>query len=822
MPSLRAALRALRATPLVSAVAILSLALGIGANTAIFSIVDALILRELPVAHAPRLAVVRAGETRSHWTNPIWESVRRRPELFDGAFAAGRMMFNAAERGEVDNIEGLFTSGRYFEVLGVQPVLGRLLSEADDVRGGGADGAVAVISHALWQSRYGGAADAVGQTISLNRIPYVIVGVAPREFFGHEVGRRADIYVPLGTEPLIRGAESTLDRRSTWWMQVFARLAPGQTIEQASAAIAAATPGIREETIPQDWRPQDLEHYLADPLRVDPASTGVSSLRTRYQRPLIALTAVVALTLLIACGNIANLLLARASARRHEFAVRTALGASRWRVARQLLTENLVLSALGAAAGVLVALWGSRVIVAQIATTSNRLFLDTGLDWRVLGFTAAVAVTTTLLFGIGPTLLATRVPPMDAMKEQGRGSGSRRQASFAGSLVLAQVALSLVLLVGAGLFVRTFASLADLKLGFEPAQVLVVNLSAQRTGVEPAARAQLYERVREAALGVPGVSDAALSVITPVSGSQWNSLFEIPGKEALAEEDRVVNMNYLSPGWFATMRTPIIAGRDFDARDRVGGVRAALVNQQFAEKYFDGASPIGKLLRTPGGFGGTEGETIEIIGLVSDAAYIDLREPLSPTLYQAQAQMPTPPSSVVLTVRTSLAQPEELTRAITEALVSVHPDLSMSFRTLDDYVDAALSQERLIAMLSAFFGSLALLLSAIGLYGTTAYSVVRRRAEIGIRLALGASPAGVVRTVLSRTGALVLGGIVVGGVAAWWASRFVSALLFGLEPTDPVTIAGAMLVLAAVSAVAGWIPARRAAMVDPADVLREG
>lgn len=819
--ALRRAFHSLRATPLVSGVAIVSLALGLGANSAIFSIVDALILRSLPVAHADRLAVVRMGENRASWTNPIWEAIRARPTLFDGAFAAGRSRFNASATGEEEPIDGLFTSGRYFEVLGVEPALGRFYGATDDVRGGGPDGAVVVISHALWQTRFGGAPDIIGRGLTLSRTRFTVIGVTPPEFFGHEVGRRSDVFMPLGTEPLVRGSESYLDARSTWWMAVFVRLKDGQSAEQATALLDGAQAGIREETIPPHYRPQDVQRYLTDPFRLDPASAGTSGLRRAYARPLIALTSVVALTLLIACGNIANLLLARASARRHEFAVRTALGASRWRLARQLLAENLLLSSVGAAAGVLIAVGGSRVIVAQIGNADDRVFLDIGLDWRMLGFTALVAVTTTLAFGIGPALLATRVPPMEAMKEQGRGSASRGAARIAGSLVLAQVSLSLLLLVGAGLFVRTFASLARLDLGFEPRHLLVMEVNARRTGLEPSQRGPLYERLHEAALQVPGVTQAALSVITPVSGSQWNGDLVFPDKPGLAEDERVVNFNFLSRGWFETMQTPVVAGRDFDARDRVGGTRTAIVNRKFAEKYFDGANPIGRIVMRPGEQG-RSAEAIEIVGLVGDAVYVGLRDPMSPTLYWPIAQDSAPPSGVTVTVRTTSEVPVELGRALTAAFVTVHPDLSVSYRAMDDYIDAALTQERLIAMLSGFFGLLALLLAALGLYGITAYAVIRRRAEIGIRLALGASPATVVRGILSRTAMLVGAGIAIGGVASWWAGRFISVLLFGLPPTDPATIAAAMLVLAGVSAIAGWLPARRAAMIDPAEVLREG
>ncbi len=821
MTDLRSAFRSLRATPLVSLIAILSLALGIGANTAIFSIVDALILRSLPVSQPEQLVIVRQGQSQTSWTNPIWEAIRDQPSMFDGAFAAGRMRFNAAASGEVDPVDGLFASGDYFGVLRVQPALGRLFSVTDDVRGGGRDGPVAVISHAFWLSRFGGRPDVLGKTLTLDRVNYTIVGVTPRSFFGHEVGRTVDVFVPLGTEPLVRGDESALDQRSYWWMNIMARLKPGQSVEQATTALRTVQPRIREATLPAHYRPQNAAQYLADPLSFVPANSGVSGLRSRYQKPLLALTAVVAFTLLIACGNIANLMLARTTARRHEFAVRTALGASRWRVARQLLGENVLLSAVGASLGVLFAVWGSQLIVAQIGSATNRVFLDVGVDWRMLGFTSAVAITTTLLFGMAPTMLASRVAPMEAMKEQGRGNSSGRRLGVAGSLVLVQVALSLLLLVGAGLFVRTFVSLAQVELGFVPERAMVVTLGAQRTALDSAARMQLYERVQEAVAAVPGVTQAAVGVITPSSGSTWNRDFEFPGRPALPEMERIVNLNYITPGWFATMGTRLVAGRDFGATDRAGGTTTAVVNRQFAEKYFGGDNPIGKIVIMPAS-GDEPRQQIEIVGQVTDAVYTNLREPLSPTIYMALAQLPQPPSSVYLTVRTSTTQQADLTRSLTAAVTGVHADLSASFRPLDEYVDAALSQERLVAMLSGFFGGLALLLAALGLYGITAYSVIRRRAELGIRMALGATPRAVVRMVLTRTGGLVLGGIVLGGLASWWASRFVSSLLFGLTPTDPTTILGAMAVLTAVATLSGWIPARRAAGIDPAEVLREG
>lgn len=820
--TLRSASRALRAAPLVSLVAILSLALGIGANTAIFSIVDALMLRSLPVQHADRLGVITDDGGRGSWTNPIWEAVRARSELFDGAFAAGRVRFNGAARGTVDPVDGLFTSADYFSTLGVTMARGRGFTDADDVRGGGPDGPVAVISHAFWQQRFGASEDAVGQTLTLSGVAFTVIGITPAGFFGHEVGRTFDVAVPLGTEPLVHGAESMLDRRSTWWMSIFVRLQPGQSVEQATTRLRTVQAQLREETMPQDWRAEDLERYLATPLSVDPAASGISSLRRRYERPLIALMAVVAFTLLIACGNIANLMLARAASRRHEFAVRTALGAPRWRLVKQMLAENVLLSLLGAGLGVVLALWASRVILNQIGTSSSRVFLDVGLDWRMLGFTAVVAIGTTMLFGLTPALLASRVAPMEAMKQHASGrGGSGRGVGLAGSLVLTQVALSMLLLVAAGLFVRTFTSLSQVELGFVPDQVLVVNVGAQGTDVAADARAALYERVRDAALSVPAVSAAGVSVLVPVSGSQWNSDVEFPGRPELPESERIVNMNYVSPGWFGMMGTPVLAGRDFDAREQAGAAKSVMVNRAFAEKYFDGENPVGQTILYPG-FGDDAPEPAQIVGLVADAVYIDLREAISPTMYWAMSQMDAAPSAVVLSVRTDNSNTAAVTRDLTQAIGAVHRDLSLSFRPMNDYIAASLSQERLIAMMAGFFGVLALLLAALGLYGITAYAVSRRQLELGIRMALGATPSSVVRLVMSRTGALVVGGIVAGGLVSWWASRFVSSLLFGLQPTDPFTIAVAMLVLATVALVAGWLPARRAARVDPALVMREG
>jgi putative ABC transport system permease protein len=819
---LRDAFRALKATPVVTLVAILSLALGIGANTAIFSILDSLMMRTLPVKRPQQLVLLGQGnQARTAWTNPIWEQVRERQGLFDGAFAWSGARFNLAQGGPTELVDGMWASGGLFGVLGVPAILGRTLTEADDRRGGGPDGAVAVISYSFWQRRFGGAADAIGRSLTVERVPFTIVGVAPPEFFGVDVGRTFDVAIPIGTEPLIRGRESTLDRRSNWWLSVMIRLKPEQGPDAGASAIRGVLPQIREATMPQDWRQQDKDTYLRDGFSLIPAATGGSGLRQRYQLPLTTIMVVVGLVLLIACANIANLLLARATARRHELSVRVALGASRMRIARQLLGESLLLSGVGALLGLLFAQWGSRLLVRQLSTSTNNVFLDLSLDWRVLGFTAGIAVATAMLFGTGPALRGMRAHPNDALKAQGRGVVGDGRLGLGNVLVVLQVALSLVLIVAAGLFVRTFSSLAAMNPGFDREPILVVGINAQRVQLEPAGRPELFRRALEAASGVPGVAFAAVSAVTPISGSTWNNRIELPEGPALTERERVTYINLVSERWFRTYGTPMIAGRDFTHADTAASPPVAIVNETFARRFSYGRNPVGTRIRQPGS-GTRPSIDREIVGYVRDAVYRSLREPVPPTMYVPYAQQPDPPSSMSISVRAAGGPPALLTRPLAAALSGVNRDLAITFRPLADQVNAALTQERIVAMLSGFFGALALLLAALGLYGVTSYAVSRRRTEIGIRMALGAAPGGVIRLVLRRVAILVSLGVLVGSAASLWAARFVETLLYGLQPRDPLTFVAAAVVLAAIGAVAGWLPARRAARIDPARVLRDG
>ncbi len=822
MHVIRDAFRSLKAAPIVSGVAILSLALGIGANTAMFSILDSLLLRSLPVKDPKALAVVAQGQVdRTSWTNPLWEAIRDRPELFDGALAWSSTRLNLAQGGQTEFVDGIWTSGSYFDVLGVQPILGRTWTPADDARGGGPEGGVAVISYPFWQRRFGGAADAIGRSITVERVPFTIVGVTPPHFSGLDVGRTFDVAIPIGTEPLIRGKESSLDRRSTWWLTVMVRLNRSQTLDAGTAVLRGVQPQIREATMPQDWRADDKKGYISEPFMLSAAATGTSFLRTTYSRPLLTIMVVVGLVLLIACANIANLLLSRATARRHELSVRLALGATRLRLARQLLAESLLLSIVGAALGLAFAQWFSRLLVRQLSTSTNNVFLELSLDWRILAFTTAVAIATAVLFGTVPALRATRVQPHDAIKEHGRGAGGHGRFILGNALVVVQVALSLILIVAAGLFMQTFAKLANLDLGFDREQILVASINAQPLQLENSARRDLFLRLRDAAAAVPGVENAAISVVTPISGSTWGYRLELLDGQPIPGTDRNVYVNVVSPGWFKTFGTRLLAGRDFAEADRLGAADVIIVNEAFARKFTGGVNPIGRRVREPVRPNAPNPER-QVVGYVADAAYRSPRDPVPATMYISYPQHAQPPSSVSISVRAIAGSPALLTNSLASALLSVNPNVSITFRPLAQQVDAALTRDRLVATLSGFFGGLALVLAGLGLYGVTSYAVSRRRAEIGIRMALGAAPGAVVLMVLRRVAVLVVLGVAIGAGVSLWASRFVATLLYGLEPRDPLTFAGAALVLCTIGALAGWIPAMRASHIDPARVLRDG
>jgi predicted permease len=576
---------------------------------------------------------------------------------------------------------------------------------------------------------------------------------------------------------------------------------------------------LRESTMPQDYRPQDLDRYLTDPFGLVPAATGISNLRDRYSLPLYVLLGIVGLVLMIACANMANLLLAQSVARRRELAVRLSLGAGRAQLVRQLLVESIMLSLAGAAAGLVIAAWGSRALVGIMSTRTNLIALDLSMDWRVFGFAALVGIVTGLLFGVVPALRGTSLSPADALRDHSRGiiSGGGR-LNLGHGLVALQVALSFVLVFGSTLFVRTLVGLTTQGMGFESEHVLLANVDLRKTGAKVDGRYALVQQTRDAVAAVPGIDAAAASFVTPISGMTWNLRVRVPGYEA-SERDRSSLFNGITPDYFRTMSTPILAGRDFTAGDAAGRPDVAIVNEAFAAKYYAGQNPVGKTFVIEG-FGGRKDRQFEIVGLVANAKYRSLRELPQPTMYGPMAQEAEIFFNVRMAIKT-LGEPWATREAVLNAIGNVNKEIVVDFRTLEEDLGAAVLQERLIASLSAFFGGLALLLAALGLYGVMSYSVTRRRNEIGIRMALGAQPDNVITLVLRHVVLITAVGLVVGAIVAVSTGRFINSLLFNLATYDRTMIVVTAITLAAAAAVAGYLPARRAARIDPMAALRE-
>ena len=806
LTDLREAYRSLRAAPLVVIVATGSLALGIGANTALFSILNSLVLKPLPVRDPNRLALLEPGS----FSNPVWEEIRDRyaSRVTDGAFAWSVERFNLAEAGEMDFVDGIYASGDMFTVLGVKPALGRPIETRDDALGGGPDGRVAVISHAFWRRRYSAADDVVGRSITIERQPYTIVGVLPGSFFGPDVGRVADVIVPIGSAAGMRRGQL---RTASTWLNIMVRLTPGQTIDQAAEIFRAAQPQIRVATQPDDRRP---DQHLSDPFTLVAAVNGRSTLRQRYETPLTIILSVVGIVLLSACANLANLFLARATARQTEFGLRLALGASRWRIARQLMIESLLLAIAGSALGLLVARWGSALLVRQLATATVPVVLDLGIDWRVLGFAVAAALATSVLLGLAPAAGLTRMTEGDVLKSHGRGVMGDPRSLTRNSLLVAQVALSLVLVVAAALFLRSFVALTSVPFGFDAEHLIVVAVDIDRRDGAAASTPGLPGRLRDAVASVPGVVNAALSYTTPLTNRGWNGPIRTSGGPAQPGRDRLAWVNLVSPQWLSTYGIRLIRGRDIGPQDVNGAERVAVVNEAFVKQFFPEQHAIG--LRFSGGTANNQTHTI--VGIVSDALYRSQRAGVPPTMYVPWAQQEQFPTFSI-TARASGAA-AALRQPIASALTREDPAVAFSFRGFGDQYHATVVQERLVTWLSGFFGGLALLLAALGLYGVTSYAVGRRRAELGVRLALGAGPRDIRRIVLRRVVWLVGLGIVAGIALSLWAARFIETQLFQLQPRDPVTLVLAAAVLFAIGLLAGWVPARRAARIDPVIVLR--
>lgn len=823
---LRYGLRLLRRNPTFAAIAVATLALGTGANTAIFALVEAVHLRTLPVVDPQRLVEVRIdthekGRTgrflseRPFMTEPLFRRISEAQQVFSSTLAYGSVALDLAAGGESQPVQGIWVNGDFFSTLGVQARIGRTLTGADDHPGCGTRGAV--LSDAFWQRHFGGDPSAVGRTLTLNGHGFEVIGVTPPAFFGVEVGRGFDVALPLCAEPVVRGEQSGIGKPDVWFLDMIGRLRPGVTFDQANAQLAALSGPIFSATVPGPFGPQDKSDYLAYTLLLREAGHGVSTLRANYTTPLWILLGATAVVLLIACANLANLLLARATARQREVAVRLAMGASRGRVIRQMVAESLLIAALGAAAGLIVARWFSRMLVAFLNTQNTRVFVDLTMNGRVFAFTVAVAGAAALLFGLAPALRATRLSLSATMKSGGRGStDGRERFGLRRVLVVAQVALSLVLVTSALLLGRTYHNLTSANPGFRQDGVLIASLDLRPSGVEPEARPTMTRRIGDALAAIPGVDAVAESFIVPVSGAGWNNRILVDGQL----QQGSTNLNLVSAQYFSVLHTPLLAGRTFDAgRDTPESEPVAIVNEAFVAKYFGGGSAIGRTFQTEGGRKGAQ-PPYRVIGVVANTKYGDLREAFEPVGYFAQSQQKTAGPFTAFLVHSALPL-SRISRAATAAITGVQPQILVQYQTLSDEIADTLVSERLMAALSVCFGLLAVLIATLGLYGVMSYTVARRRSEIGIRLALGAERSSVVGMIVREAAVLLAAGAAIGAALSIASGRAVATLLYGLEPSDPGTLGAAVAGLAAVTLLAAWLPARRASRMPPTVALRE-
>jgi len=816
---LRYALRSLRHSPAFTAVAVGSLALAIGANTAIYTLLDAVVVRALPVPAPGELVQVTTTDSdEGYFTNPQWEQIRDRQTTLSATAAFAETGWNTADGGEVRRVRGEWASGEFFALFGMRPAVGRLFTREYDARG---CAPIAVLGHGYWQSAYGGRGDVVGQSIRLEGKMFEIVGVTQPGFDGPEVGYEPQVYAPMCAEAVIREGQSALDARSTWWLRIAGRRRPGVSLVQVRSELAALAPGVYEATIPPRWAEDQKAEYRHRTLSARALGHGVSEVRDRYHGALLMMMGAVALVLLIACANVANLLLARATARQHEVAVRMAIGAGRRRLVRQLLSESLLLAMGGGLGGLLLAHWGTEALIALISNDAQPVVLDLGLNLRVLGFTALVAGLTVLVFGLVPAWRGTRISPQAAMKARARGvTEGHGRFTIGKSLVVVQVALSLTLVVAAGLLVGSLRNLVTKDPGFRSSGVLLVRVDLRRGGLPPGAYGPAHERILERLRHLPGVRAAASSDMVPVGRSIWNDEVYLDGFTPETSTDRVAWFNEVSEGYFAAMETRLIAGRDFDRTDTPSGPHTAIVNDAAARHFFGGASPLGRQFRVKQGDTFTEPYTV--IGVVENAKYTSLRETdaESKTFYLPYSQDRSPGSSRNYEIRAE-ATPSALVSGVSGAIGEENRAATLSFVTFEDQLARSLQRERVLATLSSLFGGVALALSMLGLYGVMSYTVARRRNEIGVRIALGANRGRVVGMVLADVGRMVVIGVGFGIAGALASGRLVRTYLFGLSPADPAVTGIAAALLAAVALGAGLLPAWRAARVDPVAALRE-
>jgi macrolide transport system ATP-binding/permease protein len=838
----RYAVRGMASSKLFTGMAVLSLALGIGANTAIYSFMDSVMLRALPVSHSEQLVVLNwraktdAPVVHSHWGSnydepgggqtspnfpyPAFELLRDHNDVLSSLFGhmgAGRL--NLVIDGSAELAGGQFVTGGFFSGLGVAPIAGRMIDQHDDQMGAVP---IAVITNDYWHTRFGANPSVVGKTIQVNGTSVTIAGVCAPEFYGVSPDNKPSVFLPIVNIGLIRPDSQALLHDETYWIELMGRLKSGVTLTQAQTQLSGFFHGYVERTATKDRERADLPS-----LWLQEGGSGVDSLRRQYSKSLWILMGMVGLILAVACFNIANLLLARAASRRREIALRLSLGAGRFRIIRQLLTESVLLALLSGIAGIGVAALCIRFLLLMLTNGSGNFSVNVQLDWRVLSFTLLVALVSGIFFGLAPALQATQVDVMPALKET-RASESQRKVRRFGIrfgltqvLVAAQIGISLLLVVAAGLFVRTITNLHSVNLGFNAENVLIFTLDATQAGYKDAALKQFYKELEQRFQAIPGVRRATSSDMPFVGGWGSNTGITVPGIPKPPEGQRGPNTSYAMVGstFFETMEIPILAGRALDQRDIEGAPTAGVVNQIFADKYFKGQNPVGRHFTLGGS---TNGVDVEIVGVARTARYNSLKREIPPVTYISWIQSPKGRRlrEMIFELRAS-GDPLALSKTVRDIVHEVGPQVPVADMTTQARrIDQTISQERTFAQLCACFGGLALLMACVGLYGTMAYAVARRTGEIGIRMALGATRSRVVWMILREVAMLSVIGLGVGLVAAYQTTAFLKSFLFGVKPNDPLAIGASVAILIGCALLAGYLPAFRASRIDPMVALR--
>ena len=846
LQDLRYAVRLLLKSPGFALVAVLTLALGIGANTAIFSVLDSVLLRSLPVPHPEELSVLTdpdshgstfgsQGGERSQLAYSEFQYLRDHDEVFSHIFAADSQLPNVEARigkaaansqNRTENLRVLLVSGDYFDTLGVKPAAGQVFTpEADRARGGAP---IAVISYAFWKQRFGLDPSALGRTLQIRSVSFEIVGVTPPGFFGETVGHAPDVWLPIvmadaiypGRDLLSPSPQGLLNQHL--WLQVMGRRKPGIANAQANASLNVGFRRQIESLIGPEVSEEARREFLDQRLKVQPAARGASTLHQEFGEPLKFLMALVGLVLLIACANVTNLLLARGAARQKEFVMRLAIGADRFRLVRQLLTESLLLALLGACAGILLAFWADSLLlrlVQGVASGPAAIQLSLQPNARVLGFTLLVTLLTAMLFGLFPSLHATNLNLAGRMKSSASGTQGESPAHrlpLSKALVVAQVTFSLVLLVAAGLFVHSLANLSHVDLGYNRENLLLFRVNASAGGYEGAAITHLYQDVLARISALPGLRGVTVSHDGLFNDAESADPIAVEGYTPKAGEEMHSRFDAVGPGYFSTMGIPILLGREINAQD-TPGLRAAVINETFAHRFFPNTNPIGKHIRDT--YPGNPGDCV-VVGVAADAKYNSLRENTPPRIYLPLFNPMWEQNSAAFEVRT-FADTTSVSASLRSAVQGVSQSLPpINIHTMTGLVDDTLQTDRFIEQLSTAFGFVAILLASIGLYGVMAYNVARRTRDIGIHMALGAEPGNVRWQILRETLALVSIGIAIGVPVALAGTRLIRSMLFGLGFADPIVIVSAAALLAGVAALAGFVPARRASQVDPMVALR--